>query len=316
VHELSLEENKIIVWTHFIWLERTLTIEQLKRNLLYHYVLTLKAHWTELEDDIDNDAKFKHLNLLVKYIRAVYISTSSRLASLLKNREITYDLLWTLFKSNMKIYMIILDVEKSACYRYDFDKKRMTNTEITYFHVKCRLLDFNEQMFDEVLTALRIKKFQEIKRVDRLETFSFEFHEHQKEMKKYFVRCDRQFVSLMSQHHVQYHDNVFYIKKSEYVEVSVNSHIMIDVTYFCKINSNYTRLHINKLIRLSSLNNSYIFFFSDIEAEEVKISDFDITIMSEDDLMICSQMIYEWSFDNKWWRKSSFLKHSTRWSLC
>lgn len=114
----------------------------------------------------------------MKYIRAVYSSTSFRLASLLKNREITYDLLWTLFKSNMKIYTIILDVEKSTCYRYDFDKKRTTNTEITYFHVKYRLLNFNEQMFDQVSTTLKIGKFQKIKRVDRLETFSFEFYKY------------------------------------------------------------------------------------------------------------------------------------------
>jgi len=53
----------------------------------------LKAHRTEFEDNIDNDAKVKHLNLLVKYIRAIYILTSSRLASLLKDREITYNLL-------------------------------------------------------------------------------------------------------------------------------------------------------------------------------------------------------------------------------
>lgn len=112
-------------------------------------------------------------------------------------------------------------------------------------------------------------------------------------MKKYFVRCDRQFVSLMSQHHVQYCDNVFYIEKSEYVKVFVNNRIIIDVIYFRKINSNYTRSHINELIKSSSSNNDYIFFFSDIEAEEIKINDFDTTIMSENDLMICSQTVYE-----------------------
>ena len=90
-------------------------MKQLERNLLYHYISELEAHQTKLEDDADNDAKFKHLDLLVDYIRAAYISTSYHLASLLKNREITYDLLWALFKPNTEIYTTVLDAEKPAC---------------------------------------------------------------------------------------------------------------------------------------------------------------------------------------------------------
>jgi hypothetical protein len=140
----------------------------------------------------------------------------------------------------MKIYTIVLDVEKPTCCRYDSGKKRTTSTEIAYFHVKCHLLNFNKHVFGEVSSTLKIEKFQGIKRVDRLEAFPLEFHEHQKKMKEYFVKCDRQFVFLMGQNYVQYRGNVFYIEKGEYVEVSVNSRIMIDVTYFRKINSNYT----------------------------------------------------------------------------
>jgi len=296
--------------------ERNLTTKQLERNLLYHYVVELEARRAELEDDTDNDAKFKHLNLLVEYIRAAYVSTSSRLASLFKNREITYDLLWALFKPNMEIYTTILDAEKPACCRYDSGKERTTSTGITYFHVECRLLDFNGQVFGEVSSALGMGKFQGAKRVDRLEAFPLEFHGHQKEMKEYFVRCGRQFASLMGQHHVQYRGNAFYIEKGEYVEVPVDSRIMVDVAYFRKINPNYTRPHINELARPSSSNNTYILFFSDTEAEEVKTNGLDTTTMSEGDLMICSQTVYGWSFGNKRWRKPSSPEHSTGWSLC
>jgi len=276
----------------------------------------LEAHRTELEDDTDNDAKVKHLNLLVEYIRAAYISTSSRLASLLKDRKITYDLLWALFRPNMEIYTTVLDAEKPACCRYDSGKERTTNTGIAYFHAECRLLDFNGHVFGEVSSALGIGKFQGAKRVDRLEAFPLEFHGHQKKMKEYFVRCGRQFASLMGQHHVQYRGNAFYIEKGEYVEVPVDSRIMVDVAYFRKINPNYTRPHINELARPSSSNNTYILFFSDTDAEEVETNGLDTTTMSEGDLMICSQTVYGWSFGNKRWRKPSSPKRSTRWSVC
>ncbi|KAL8626238.1 hypothetical protein Q9189_008078 [Teloschistes chrysophthalmus] len=285
VHGLSLGEDKIT----------------LERNLLYHYITELEAHRTELEDDTDSDVKLKHLDLLVEYIRAAYISTSSRLASLLGNCEITYDLLWALFKPNMEIYTTVLDAEKPACCRYDSGKERTTTTGITYFHVECRLLDFNGQVFGEVSTALGIGKFPGAKRIDRLEAFPLEFHAHQQEIREYFVRCGRQFASFMGQYHVQYRGNAFYIEKGEYVEVPVDSRIMVDVAYFRKINPNYTRPHINELARPSSSNNTYILFFSDTEAEGVKTNGLDITTMSEGDLMICSQTVYGWSFGNKRW---------------
>lgn len=272
----------------------------------------LEAHRTELEDDTDNDVKIKHLNLLVEYIRAAYISTSSRLASLLKDRKITYDLLWALFRPNMEIYTTVLDAEKPACCRYNSGKERTTNTGIAYFHAECRLLDFNGHVFGEVSSALGIGKFQEAKRVDRLEAFPLEFHGHQKKMKEYFVRCGRQFASLMGQHYVQYRGNVFYIEKGEYVEVPVDSRIMVDIAYFREINPNYTRPHINELARPSSSNNTYILFFSDTDAEEVETNGLDTTTMSEDDLIICSQTVYGWSFGNKRWRKSSSPERSTR----
>ncbi|KAI9715641.1 MAG: hypothetical protein M1812_005793 [Candelaria pacifica] len=285
VHGLSLGEDKIT----------------LERNLLYHYILKLEAHQTGLEDDANNDAKVKHLNLLVEYIRTVYVSTTSRLISLLGNREITYDLLWALFKPNAKIYTTILDAEKPACYRYDSGKEKTTTTGLTYFHVECRLLDFNGQVFGEVSTALGIRKFQGAKRVDRLEAFPLEFHRHQKKMKDYLVRCGRRFVSLMGQHHVRYHGNAFYIEKGEYVEVPVDSRIMVDAAYFRKINPNYTRPHINELARPSSSNNICSLFFFDTESEEVKSNCLDTATMSEEDLMICSQTVYGWSFGNKRW---------------
>ena len=112
-------------------------------------------------------------------------------------------------------------------------------------------------------------------------------------MKEYFVRCGRQFASLMGQHHVQYRGNAFYIEKGEYVEVPVDSRIMVDVAYFRKINPNYTRPHINELARPSSSIDIYIFFSNDIKAKEVKTNDLNTIVMSEGDLIICSQTIYE-----------------------
>jgi len=99
-------------------------MEQLERNLLYYYVLELEAYRTELKGDNHHSVKLRHFSLLVEYMRTACISTTSRLASLLKNREITYDLLWALFKPSTTVYMTIVDAEKRACYRYDSSEER------------------------------------------------------------------------------------------------------------------------------------------------------------------------------------------------
>ena len=60
----------------------------------------------------------------------------------------------------MEIYRTVLDAEKSACCWYDSGKERTTSTGITYFHVECRLLDFNGQVFGEVSSALGMGNYK------------------------------------------------------------------------------------------------------------------------------------------------------------
>ena len=82
-----------------------------------------------------------------------------------------------------------------------------------------------------------------------------------------------------------------------YVEVPVNNRIMIDVSYFRKVNPNYVRSAINKLIRFSL--SSLYHYFSIVSGDEVKSSGFNLILLSKDDLITYYQIIYGWSFGNK-----------------
>jgi hypothetical protein len=72
---------------------------------------------------------------------------------------------------------------------------------------------------------------------------------------------------------------------------------MVDISHFRKVNPNYVRPAINKLIRFS-LSSSY-YYYPIVNSDEIKNSDFDPTLFSKDDLMICCQTVYDWSFGNK-----------------
>jgi hypothetical protein len=46
----------------------------------------------------------RHLSLLIDYMDRTFNPTSQRLETLLKHGEITYDLLWALFKPNTLVF--------------------------------------------------------------------------------------------------------------------------------------------------------------------------------------------------------------------
>ena len=62
----------------------------------------------------------EHLDLLVGFIRTAYASTTERLVPLLEQHQITYDLLWTLFKPNTLAHTKCFGTGQPRCVRYEF----------------------------------------------------------------------------------------------------------------------------------------------------------------------------------------------------
>jgi hypothetical protein len=79
----------------------------------------------ELKEYQCDDSYLKHFNLLVDFIKVTYASTTERLTALLKDHEITYDLLWALFKPNIVVYTTYYGTGKPRCVRYYFREERM-----------------------------------------------------------------------------------------------------------------------------------------------------------------------------------------------
>src|ERR1700731_4466981 len=98
---------------------------------------------------IDSDAdpsSLKYLDLLIDYIKQAYESTTQRLVPLLENGEITYDLLWALFKPNSVAYATCSGTKKPRCIKYDFGEEKTVNS-VEYFHIEGRYLDFDGEVF-------------------------------------------------------------------------------------------------------------------------------------------------------------------------
>ena len=264
----------------------------------------MEAYQIKLSDDVgQNAAELKHLSLLTDFIKSKYASTTDHLIPLLENGEITYELLWALFKSNTIVYTISLDTEKFLCIRFDMGEEKTTATGITYFHLKCRYFDSDGAVFGEVSAALGIAKFAGVKRIVILAAFLFAYHPRRREMKTNLVQRGRRFVSLLGVHHLQYYENAFFMEKGEVVEVPVKGRIMIDAAFFRENNLNYVRSRINGLIEKKSLDDGW---FTLVPENEVKSNGRESIKMEENDLLLCSLTVRGWSVGNNLWREFFF----------
>jgi hypothetical protein len=152
-------------------------------------------------------------------------------------------------------------------------------------------------MFNETSTTLGISLFKNVKCIEKLKIFPFEFHPHQKKIIKYILKYNKTCVNLINQYHIQYGSNAFYRTDENYVKISINNRIIIDISYFRKINPNYARSVINELARSDSLNSYH--YFPNKNPDRIKNNSFNSISLNEDDLMICCQIIYGWNFGNK-----------------
>lgn len=247
----------------------------------------------------------EHFNLLVNFVKTTYSSTTTRLIALLENHEITYDLLWALFKPNTVVYTTCFGTGKPRCVKYDFGEERTTNNGVEYFHLECRYVDFDGKVFGEASIELAILKFRGTKRINSLDAFSLEYHQNKDEIQPKLVECGRKFVSLMGVHHRQYRGDAFYMRKGQPIKVPVNSRVMIDAVYFQEANPNHTGPRISELGERDSTDIGGISFWSgdelDNQSNQVKSNGTDPAEMKEEDLILCSPTVPGFSYANKMW---------------
>ncbi len=255
---------------------------------------------------IHDSTCLKHLDLLVDFIKTTYKSTAQRLLSLLENDEITYDLLWVLFKPNSMVYTTCFGTGKPRCVIYDDGEERETSNGLKYYKMECRYLDYDGQVFGESSIDLAIVKFRGKKRISTLNAFPLQYHRDEMEMKAHLVECGRKFVSVLGAQHRHCRGTAFYMKDGEPVKVSVDSRVMLDAAFFRKMNPNYTRPQPIELVKKKTNNDGYFEIFSESSSErtldQIKGNGVEPTKIEENDLLICCPTVPGFGLGDKSWR--------------
>ena len=225
----------------------------MEQTLLYNRL-------TELGEYRCDPSQLNHYNLLVNFVKTAYAPTTKRLTALLEDYEITYDLLWALFKPNTVVHTTYLGTGKPRCVNYNSGEERTIDNGVEYFYLECRYIDFDSKVFGETSIELTILKFRRTKRINSLNAFPLEHHPNKNEVKVYLVDCGRRFVSLLGVHYRQYRGDAFYMRKGQPVKVPVNSRIIIDRVFFYEANPNYIRLRINESAKQDLSDRAWIVF--------------------------------------------------------
>lgn len=267
--------------------------------MLYHYVPELEAYGrAENGTFLQNPLYRKHLSLLVDYIKNSYISTNERLG--LKSREITFDLIWALFKPNSIVYGECFGTKKPRCIRFDYGEVKTLDDGTKYYHVEGQYLDFDGKDFGLASTALGIHKFRGTKRIDKLETFPLKYHPNEKEVRCELIDCGVKFLALRGMHHRQYEGVAFVMKQGKIAKVSVNGRIMVDAPFFFQENPNYTKPRIDEFGKSS---DGWTMFDLSKKPDKVKRNAMDPAAVNDDDLLLCSPSVLGFSFGSKLWCK-------------
>jgi hypothetical protein len=254
-----------------------------------------------------NATRKEHFDLLIKHIKTTYTSTTHSLFSLRESKEITYNLLWALFKPGALVYTTCSGSKKPRCVIYDSAEEKITKSGFEYFYMECRYLDFDGKVFGEVSTNIAIPRFSGTKRIKTLEAFPLKYHPNESGVRASLLECGRKFVSLRGAYHRQCCGTAFFMHKGDPIQFSVNSRIMIDASLFQKTNPNYSRPDVTKpedTDKAFDLTywSSRVTEFEELEpASLIRSYEKGPAEMKEDDFLICCPTVLGFSFNDKIW---------------
>jgi hypothetical protein len=249
----------------------------------------------------------EHLELLIDYMKTAYEATTQHLESLLQSGQITYDLLWALFKPNSLVYTTCYGTGRPRCVKYDFNEEKETLEGEKYRSLDCRYLDFDGEKLGEAETKLKIPKFHGTKRINALQAFPLQYHSDINKAKANLIQCGRKFVSLRGPNHRHCHGRAFYIYKDKVVQKSINSRVMIDAAFFQELNPNNSRQRVTEPIGTDWDSAGEWQLSHDSSGgsprQQVRGNGMEAVELTEDELLICCPTVPGFSFGDKLWRK-------------
>lgn len=161
---------------------------QIEQNVLFHVREKLTLRRADITRNSEDITAVNHLDLFVDYIDAAFESTDERLCGLLGNKEITYDLLWALFKPNTEVYTTCTGTGASRCALFNYCEERKDMSGSKFMYLETRFLASNGNVLGEVTTGLRIPYFRGTIRIELLAAYPLQYHPEKDEIRNKLIQ--------------------------------------------------------------------------------------------------------------------------------
>ncbi|KAF2109978.1 hypothetical protein BDV96DRAFT_528794 [Lophiotrema nucula] len=239
VKGVSLVEDNPSIDPHMMFLhhrELKMYIKELKTKLKKASRKSSKGAKKEAKKFTE---RVKHCKLLSAYLEEDYKDTRRKLRPMLKAGNITYDLLWALFKPNTIAFTPTYGVaDDPRCFKVDCAYEQSSFFG-DYYLIQGQYLEYDGKAFGMGDFDVKVHKFKGVKKITSLDTYPLEYVKKKEEVREKLVQRGKKFVTLQGMSYRQMKGLAFFKKKKGVGKVNINGRVMIDPAIFRRINPNY-----------------------------------------------------------------------------
>ena len=178
--------------------------------------------------------------LLMKYLNEDYAETKRTLYPMLEAGNITFDLLWALFKPNTIAFTNTYGAtDEPRAFRVDYANKESSFMRGDWYCIEGQYLEYDGKIFGLGDFECDIESFKGPRKITSLTTYPLKFHKDPEGIKKQLVERGKRFVGMEGMNY-RFHKGLAFMKKKKTVaKVNINGRIMVDPAIFRRINPNY-----------------------------------------------------------------------------
>lgn len=217
---------------------------------------TLLAHLEELKNPMDTYQR-EIFSPLVEYLETLYTDVIEKLNNLTKEKKITYNTLWHIFKKDVCVYGYE-NGDENMIYGFKIEGCHYFRGMFPCFEIKGSVVQTDGSKFGQVTKAFYISEFRGTKDLDSLNVRVID-----EKVEAMLVERGRKFKQYsLGNHYSGYKGNMFSIGQwGSVLWFKADGRVMVDGTAFNRFNPNYTTF------RLQSTHHSYGYYADSSKAE-------------------------------------------------
>lgn len=138
----------------------------------------------------------EHLSIAIQYVYEDFGGRIADLKSLLSHKEITYDLLWTIFPPRKLVFTRSTMLGQPQVIKVR-ETEYTNEQDGVYFEVNCHSIAHDGQDFGTSRKRVQIPYFDGARKIEELPCFPLQFHSQEEAVRSELVDRGRTYVSLL-----------------------------------------------------------------------------------------------------------------------